>query len=58
MEVGKIGRQSPSTGPSMKDKKLQRLFEDLRDKMNESLGKNEQEKNAIIQELKKVWLQV
>ena len=54
LERGEVGRQSPSMGPSMKDKKLQRLFEDLRDKMNENLQKNEDEKEAVQKELQKV----
>eukprot|EP00794_Sanderia_malayensis_P015979 gene15979-17589_t len=58
LDHGNVGRQSPSLGPRIKDKKLQRVFEDLRDKINENLGRNDNERNAITRKLEKMQAEI
>lgn len=52
VETGEIGRQVEM--PSNKDKRLHRTFEDLRNKINDEMQRNEDEKRAKERQLEKV----
>ena len=54
LESGEIERQSPSGGRSSKGRKLQKLFNELRDKLNGMCEEFEDEKDKMLKNIDKV----
>ena len=57
LNSGDIDRHSPvSAGASNREKKLQRVFEDLRNKIKDDIERNEEESEAKQREIEKVCM--
>ena len=56
VDTGELERVTPIVSNSPKDKRLHRAFDDLRDKINDHLQRNEEEKEAKQRQLEKVSL--